>query len=398
MKRWRIGFVVPRYGEDVLGGAEALARSLAEQIVAVNWADVCVLTTCARDHFTWRNELPAGESVINGVPVRRFPIAQRGRDAARYHALHLRLIRNERLLVEEQYEWVHQSAHSPALYAYLETHGTEFDFLIFIPYLFGTTYYGSAIHPNRSILWPCLHDEIYAYLSPTREMYKSCVGVMFNTYPESRLAQRLSGTHRGAQVVGVGFAPFQADGVRFREGSGIRDPFILYSGRLEGAKNVPLLIQYFLEYKRRHARALKLVLMGKGPESLPNHPDIINLGFRQGQPKLDVYAAATILCQPSVNESLSIVMMESWLCRVPVLVHADCAVTRYNVTQSNGGLYFRDYDEFESVLDLVLNDESLRRRLGENGLYYVQTQYCWDAVLGRFEAAFKCWSDLKTRS
>lgn len=395
MKRWRIAFVVPRYGEDVLGGAEALARMLAEQIVAMNWADVHVLTTCARDHFTWRNELPAGGSMVNGVPVRRFPIDSRARDSARYHALHLRLIRNERLSVEEQYEWVHHSAHSPELYAYLETHGTEFDFLIFIPYLFGTTYYGSAIHPTRSVLWLCLHDEIYAYLTPTREMYQSCVGVMFNTYPESRLAQRLYGPHRGAQIVGVGFSPFQADGARFRERSGIREPFILYSGRLEGAKNVPLLIDFFLRYKKQRGGSLKLVLMGHGPEAIPRHVDIVNLGFRQGQEKLDVYAAATLLCQPSVNESLSIVMMESWLCRVPVLVHADCAVTRYHVAQSNGGLYFRDYDEFEAVLDLLLNDESLRRQLGENGYRYVRTQYNWDVVLGRFEAALECWSKLK---
>lgn len=395
MKRWRIGFVVPRYGEDVLGGAEALARSLAERIVATDWANVRVLTTCARDHFTWRNELPAGESLVNGVPVRRFPIAPRERDAARYHALHLRLIRNERLAVEEQYEWVHQSAHSPTLYAYLETQGTEFDFLIFIPYLFGTTYYGSTIHPNRSILWPCLHDEIYAYLMPTREMYRSCVGVMFNTYPESRLAQRLYGAHPGAHIVGVGFSSFQADGARFRERSGIREQFILYSGRLEGAKNVPLLIQYFLEYKRQRGGALKLVLIGQGPEPIPRHSDIVRLGFWQGQEKLDVYAAATLLCQPSVNESLSIVMMESWLCGVPVLVHADCAVTRYHVTQSNGGLYFRDYDEFKAVLDLLLNDESLRRKLGDNGKRYVQTEYNWDVVLKRFEMALECWNDLK---
>lgn len=390
MKRWRIGFVVPRYGEDVLGGAEALARSLAEQIVATDWADVRVLTTCARDHFTWRNELAPGETLLNGVPVRRFRVVQR--DGKRYEALHLRLIHRERLSSEEQYEWVHQSAHSPELYAYLETYGATFDFLIFVPYLFGTTYYGSSIHPARSILWPCLHDEIYAYLEPTREMYRACRGVMFNTYPESRLAQRLYGTHPGAQIVGVGFAPFEADSARFREQSGIRAPFILYSGRLESAKNVPLLIQYFLEYQRQHASALKLVLMGRGPEAIPNHPDIINLGFRQGQPKLDVYAAATALCQPSVNESLSIVMMEAWLCRVPVLVHSDCDVTRYHVAQSNGGLYFRDYDEFEAVVDLLLNDESLRRRLGEHGARYVEGQYNWDVVMERFGVALKQWA------
>ena len=40
-----------------------------------------VVTTCARDYVTWRNEWPAGVEPINGVPVRRFPV-RRERDHA----------------------------------------------------------------------------------------------------------------------------------------------------------------------------------------------------------------------------------------------------------------------------------------------------------------------------
>jgi glycosyltransferase involved in cell wall biosynthesis len=389
---WRIALVVPRYGEDVLGGAEALARGLAEQLVASGLARVEVLTTCARDHFTWQNELPAGTTVLNRVPVRRFQIARTSRNIARYDALHSRLIQGEVPPIEEQYAWVDHSAHSPALYAYLEQGQGAFDFFVFVPYLFGTTYYGSAIHPAQSVLWLCLHDEIYAYLDPTREMYRTCKGVMFNTYPEARLAERLYGSHPGAQIVGFGMSPIQASAERFRRASGLSAPFILYSGRLEGAKNVPLLIQYFLEYKRQRGGELKLVLMGRGPEPIPRHRDIVNIGFKQGQAKLDAYAAATILCQPSVNESFSIVIMEAWQCQVPVLVHADCPVTVHHTIQSNGGLYFRDYDEFESVIDLILNDEPLRQRLGRNGQAYVQTKFNWARVLQRFDAALSHWS------
>jgi hypothetical protein len=182
-KHWRIAFVVPRYGEDVLGGAETLARGMAEQLIRTNLADVQVLSTCARNHLTWKNELPRGESLVNGVPVRRFPIAHDVRNLKRYEALHLRLIQKELIPLEEQYEWIDQGAHSPEMYAYLERHCNKFDFLIFVPYLFGSTYYGTTIDPARSILWPCLHDEIYAYLNPTREMFRACLGILFNTYP-----------------------------------------------------------------------------------------------------------------------------------------------------------------------------------------------------------------------
>lgn len=392
MRTWNLALVVPRYGEDVLGGAEALARGLAEQVVASGLAQVTVLTTCARNHMTWENELPVGESVVRGVTVRRFPIAHDTRQRPRYEQLHLRLMHNELLSPDEQFEWVDSSAHSPAMYAHLDAHASEFDFLIFVPYLFGTTYYGVAILPERSIVWPCLHNEIYAYLEPTRAMYRQSAGAMFNTYPEAQLARRLYGAHPGAQIVGFGFAPMQADAERFRRESGIRAPFILYSGRLEGAKNVPLLLNCFLEYKRRHASSLKLVLMGAGPEPIPSHPDIVNLGFRQGQAKLDAYAAAMVLCQPSVNESFSIVMMEAWQCGVPVLVHSDCEVTRYNVTQSNGGLHFRDADDFQAIVDLLSQDQALCQQLGANGQRYVQTNYNWDTVLNRFASALEHWS------
>ncbi len=395
MKPWGIAFVVPRYGEEVLGGAEALARSLAEQLTVSRLAHVHVLTTCVRDHSTWRNELPPGRSVLNGVSVRRFPVDHVHRDVRRYDVLYDRLIRGENLSSDEQYEWVHHGAHSPELYAFLEAQGQSYDYLIFVPYLFGTTYYGSAILPRRSILWPCLHDEVYAALIPTRRMYHACIGVMFNTYPESRLAWRLFGHHPGSRIVGCGFSTLQADGERFRQRSGLRAPFVLYSGRFESDKNLPLLIRCFVQYKHRRGGPLRLVLMGHGPEPIPAHRDIVVLGFKQGQEKLDVYAAAALLCQPSINESLSIVIMESWLTGVPVLVHGDCEVTRHHVVQSNGGLYFRDYEEFESVLDLLSNDEPLRRRLAENGRTYVETHYNWSVVFGKFEAALESWDRLR---
>ncbi|MCL4832617.1 MAG: glycosyltransferase family 4 protein [Caldilineaceae bacterium] len=395
MQRRRIGLVVPRYGEDVLGGAEALARGLAEQIVAAGLADVQVLTTCARNHHTWENEIAPGVSTVRGVSVQRFPVAHSLRDKERYEALHLRLIRREQISENEQFEWIDQSAHCPTLYAYLEDHGRSFDYLIFIPYLFGITYYGSAIYPERSILWPCLHDEIYAYICPTRDMYRTCLGAMFNTYPEMRLAQRLHGRHPGAQIVGFGMEPFSTDGERFRQQHGITDPFILYSGRLEGAKNVPLLIHHFLQYKAGRNSSFKLVLMGQGPENIPDHPDIIPIGFRIGQEKLDAYAAAAALCQPSVNESFSIVIMESWLAGAPVLVHRDCEVTHYHVLRSNGGLAFRTDQDFTAALDLLLGDSGIRRRLGGNGCAYVQGEYGWSQVLERFESAMYLWDKLR---
>ena len=106
----------------------------------------------------------------------------------------------------------------------------------------------------------------------------------------------------------------------------MKTDFILYAGRKEAGKNVPLLIDFFARYKKHRKNELKLVLIGSGTIEIPseNRSDIIDLGFVPLQDKYDAYAAATFLCQPSLNESFSIVIMESWLCKSPVLVHAKC--------------------------------------------------------------------------
>ncbi|MFQ5611936.1 MAG: glycosyltransferase family 4 protein [Anaerolineae bacterium] len=390
--RLRLGIVIARYGPEVLGGAETLARGLAEHLPRHEF-EVEVLTTCARDLMGWDNVYPPGLTYVNDVPVIRFPIDHARRDADRYWELLLKFTNGWPTTVEEEYEWVEHSAHSPELYAFLAGRGARYDFIIFVPYIFGPTYYGVELFPEKSVLWPCLHDEPFAYFQPTRLMMEACRGLMFNSEPERTLALGGVGVrHRGGHVIGFGLEDFKADGDRFRRKHGLDGPFILYSGRVEGMKNVPLLLDHFRAYKRaRPGNPLKLLIMGTGSTPVPRHADIVPLGFVPEQEKLDAFAAATILCQPSVMESFSIVLMEAWLAGTPVLVHGDCDVTRYHVLRGNGGLYFSDEDEFAGALDWFLDNPDLRRRMGRAGRAYVRREYNWGTVLDRFRAALGFW-------
>ena len=60
----------------MIGGSESLARDLAERLVKEGFR-IIVYTTCARDYLTWRNEYAAGESILRGVLIRRFPVLAR---------------------------------------------------------------------------------------------------------------------------------------------------------------------------------------------------------------------------------------------------------------------------------------------------------------------------------
>ena len=76
----RIAFIVQRYGTEILGGSEYHCRLIAERLAPKHQVEV--LTTCARDYVTWKNEYPAGETTVHGIPVERFAVA-RERDPRR---------------------------------------------------------------------------------------------------------------------------------------------------------------------------------------------------------------------------------------------------------------------------------------------------------------------------
>ena len=390
----RLAFVVPRFGPEVLGGAETFARRFAGRLPRDEF-DVTILTTCARDLITWRNEFSPGEAQVSGLKMLRFPVDHRRRDARLFQHLTDRAQRGEPLSQDDQAAWLANAAHSPALYAHLARHGAGYDLLIFLPYLFATTLYGSALWPDKSVICPCLHDEPYAYFADVRAMLQTARGLMFTSSPEQHLAERKLGVrHPAARLVGMGLDPFEADGQRFRQQFGLRGPFLLYAGRLDPGKNVLQLVEFFLAYRRsRPDRDLKLVLVGSGPASLPNHADLVHVGFVADQTLRDAYAAATLLCQPSLVESFSIVVMEAWLAGTPVLVHGNCDVTRYHVQRSNGGLYFASTAEFAGALDWFLSRREGREQMGRLGRDYVRREFNWPAVLARFREAAAIWTE-----
>ncbi len=387
-RRLRIGIVVPRFDEAVTGGAELLARWLGQRLSA-SGHDIEVFTTCATDHQTWLNVLPAGTERHGPLLVRRFPTDPR--DPGIHHELGRAIASGMRLSLDEELLWLRHGASSTAMEEALAALSPSFDVILALPYLFGITYFAFATAPHRFTLIPCLHDEPYARCRFVAQMLAESWGIMFNSPPEAHLAQRLVPQLARWSVVGLGFddaAP--GDPEAFRRRHGLSSTFMLFAGRLEVGKNVPELIEYFLRYKSRRRSDLRLLLAGSGDVRPPARPDIERLESDWSD-RNAMYRAATIFCQPSLKESLSIVMMQAWLAEQPVLVDGRCAVTRYHCEQSNGGLWFTGYLEFEQMVDRLLADAALRVALGKNGRQYVRHQYSWDMVLKRFHAAIASW-------
>lgn len=381
----KLAFVIPWYG-NIPGGAERECKRTVENLQEIG-VYVEVLTTCAKEFLSdWStNYYRAGTYVVDGITVRRFSV--RKRESPRFDEINYKLMNNYPVSAEEETLFIQDMINSDHLYQYIADHGRDFDFLIFIPYMFGTTYFGTKIYPEKSILIPCLHNESYAHLAIYKPMFETVKGIIFLSEPEKKLANALYSLNNQQICLGGGIdTEITFNAQRFKEKYRIYDDFILYAGRREPGKNVSILIDYFCRYKKHNPSPLKLILIGSGEVDLPpNHQsDIIDLGFVSHQDKYDACAAATVLCQPSVNESFSIVIMESWLCGTPVLVHADCAVTRNHCVESNGGLFFKDYDEFEGCINYYIHNPKMRKAMAKNGKKYVEKNYSWDSIVSQY--------------
>ena len=173
-------------------------------------------------------------------------------------------------------------------------------------------------------------------------------------------------------------------GASFRRRHRIHGPFALYGGRIDPGKGCEELIEYFSAYVGDGGEA-SLVLMGLKLMPLPEEPFINFAGMLSDQERLQALEAATIVVCPSPYESLSLIALESLAVGTPILCNARSDVLVDHCLRSNGGLFYRDRDEFVECMKLLVADERLRAAMGRSGREYVRRNYRWDVVLGKLD-------------
>ncbi|MGH9341202.1 MAG: glycosyltransferase family 4 protein [Acidobacteriota bacterium] len=381
----KLAFVIPWHGPEIPGGAENLCRNWAHHLAEAGKQVEILTTTIKEFQSNWNiAHYRPGIYGDGSVTVRRF--ALRPGDHHAFNLVNRKLLAGLPVSLEQEKTFFKESVNSDALIQFIEEQRPHYLFL-FIPYLYGTTYHGIAAAGDRSILIPCLHDEPYARMRLTRQRLSAVQSWIFNSHPEQRLAERLYGISPARKIVlGMGLPlNISGDAQAFRRKFLQEAPFLLYVGRKDRTKNTDLLLAYFKEYKRnRLSSRLQLLLAGVGQETADG-PDIRDLGYLAAQDKYDCFAAAQALCNPSVNESFSIVLMESWLCGTPVLVNSHCPVTRDFAQRGRGGLCFSDYYEFEASLDYLTTHRKAAAQMASQGADLVSSEFSWPRLLGRFQ-------------
>ena len=384
----KVVIVVQRYGADINGGAELHARYVAERLAA--HADVRVLTTCARDYVTWRNELRPGEDRVNGIPVERFAVASE-RDLVDFRNRSEHVFRDRHSVLDELRWLDSQGPTSPALMNRLAKITDECDFVILFSIRYSPAFYGARVASRKAVLVPTAEREAALGLEIFKPVFRGVRAIMYNSFEEHALIAAVSSnTHVPGVVVGIGSQiPDAVDPERARQTFGLHNPFIIYVGRIDANKGCEQLFHHFREYASRSDRALDLVLIGTPVLPIPDDPRIKHLGFVADQDKFDAIAAAELLVMPSPYESLSMVALEAWALGRPVLASARCDVLVGQCLRSNAGLYYEDAREFGAALDLILSDRSLAARLGSNGRLFFERHYTWPVIERKYLNMFE---------
>ncbi len=380
----RIAIVVQRCHKNAVGGSEVHAWQYATLLRDIYSVDV--LTTTALETNTWKNVLPAGAETIDGISVRRFPVTI-GRSLY-WHDLHKRLIldfESQRIREQDpphlkwgpalQEEFIRrQGPYSAPLIEFLEERWRDYEAVIFLTYLYPTTYFGIlSIPKERSLLVPTLHDEPPAYLSAYAHMARHVRLMLWNTEAEIRFATRLWGRLPGRITsMGIDTVP--------RSPIDLGWPYLLYCGRIDAHKGCRELIDYFIAFKKQYPSDLHLVLTGKDEIGIPLHPEIVFKGFVPEEEKFSLMAGATVFIMPSPYESLSVVLLEAMAQTTTVLVNGESEVLVDHITQSNGGFSYNSYETFSQAINALLKDRSERASTGASARDYVVKNYSYERI------------------
>jgi glycosyltransferase involved in cell wall biosynthesis len=375
----KLAIVVQRYGADINGGAELHARYIAERLA--RHAPVEVITTCARDYITWRNELPAGVEEIHGVRVRRFPVNHERQPLE--FGRRSRRVFDETHSIADEIAWLDsEGPASPAMIRYLTGSADAFDYVIFFSYRYYHVWHGARRLPHKAVLVPTAERDPAIGLAIFGSVFRGVRAVMYNS-PEER-AMITAATHNGdvpGVVVGVGSdVPTRTEPSRFRRKFEITRPFAIYIGRIDENKGCKELFDFFQRYAATFPRGLDLVLVGNAVMPVPQHRRIHHLGFVSDEDKFDALAAADLLIMPSFFESLSMVALEAWALGRPVLANGRCDVLKGQCIRSGAGLYYETYPEFVETLYSLESNGPLHARLGQNGREFFTRHYAWPVI------------------
>ena len=404
----RILHVVQGYA-PAIGGVEWLVQNLSENLVAQFGDEVTVYTTnvynCDAFYEPWRRLLPPGETMINGVQVRRFPVI---------NALGppLKVIQHVAYLARLPYnDWIRTLYGGPIVRGMTRAIG-EFDGDLVMAGSFPLLhmfYAAGAKKRNQLplIVFGGLHPEDpWSFGRPMIDdaIEKADAYVAATTYERDYLISRGVDAQK-LHVIGLGVDADRfeaADGRSVRQDHGLSDyPVVAYIGQQARHKGIDTLLQA-MEQIWDTFPDVRVLIAGARTNFSPTLRRIIERmenvhqqrivlidNFSESQ-KPELFAVCDVFAYPSVYESFGIAFVEAWAARKAVVGCYAGAVPSV-VSHGVDGLLVKPRDSgglAEAILRL-LRDPNLRRDMGQRGHEKVRKSYTWSAVTTGFREVYQ---------
>lgn len=380
----KLCFVIQRYGLEVAGGSELHCRWLAGRLAARH--EVRVVTTTALDYLEWANHFPAGETVVDGIPVTRHRV-ERMRSIRRFAALSETVFEDEEHTRADEIAWVEENGpFAPALVRSLPVL-RDVDLFVFYSYRYYQSFFGLPGVADRAVLVPTAEEDPAIGLPVFHDLLRRPRGILYLTPEERSLVHTTTGNAAvPSAIIGSGVnIPAGHAGVDVASRFGIAGPYLLYAGRIDRNKGADRLFTYYKRVRAEWPEVPPLVLIGTAALPIPDDTKVRHLGYVSEEEKFALIRECALLLMPSPYESLSVVVLEAWAMGRPVLVNAACRVLEGQCLRSGGGLFYRGYSEFADALRRLATDGPLRTALGAAGQSYVRAEYDWDVVERRTE-------------
>jgi len=381
--------VIQRYGSDIIGGAELHCRLIAEKLAIEN--EVEIVTTCATDYLTWENVYPQGTDTIGGLKVHRFPTSY-CRPSNFDIIAHSVLYGNSS--IARQHEYLDSPGPvCPEMINYLKSR-SDVDCFIVFSYRYWTTWHLLNAVGNRCLLVPTAEHDRTLYLDIHKQSFLRPAAIAYNSVEERRLINQVARNESVPGItVGVGLKDEEPCMESELNEFDLPEKFFLYIGRIEESKGCNRLFADYMSFHKHAPNLPGLVFIGKSEIALPDHPGIFYLGVLPENKKLGVLKASLGLIMPSRYESLSMVLLEAWKMNVPILCNSHCEVLRGQCKRSNGGLYYRNTEEFIESAGILASSEKLRQKLARNGFNYYESNYSWPVIISKYSKLLRFQGD-----
>ncbi len=170
---------------------------------------------------------------------------------------------------------------------------------------------------------------------------------------------------------------------------------ITFIGRQEALKGIPVLIKAFSQLREKYKNIILFVCGAAGSytavlQTLAGPGECIRLFTNiTDLKKTEILRITDVLVLPSTEESFGVVFLEAWSFGKPVIGAGIGAVASL-IEDGSDGLLFEpgSHSSLANKLEVLFNNEFLRKEMGMNGHKKFQENFTWDVIAKKFRDVY----------